>query len=413
MDCDRYDFLRSLRELPTNVANRAGRSVLCCFVDHIYHYSKLTTSVSASLHASFDSALRLLTRYCGPDTGMMFIHHDIHGQSVGESFIPSVHQALEIFPDEIADTFLFLPIRCLLAHDCDLEEADGFGRSLLLAAIFDVKRNHSAQIISLLLQAGADPLARDHKGQGALHYILVTVSACNRAHIKPALYEATKSTLVQLLLAGCNPNLGDEGDYTPSDRALTSTAWMLWCEALLSAGFQPLEVLQEDDRLLGITFDEGYLEQKYQEALASRSPTPKTVLEREEPTEFGEYIPACSFCGLPDNCTRTRAPFDPYANYLIEWGEGFTHLWLPNHLDGTDCANERKLDSCGHESHQEGEAFSKWSSQELSWRKHVAYRMWVDNILSGPREAYTWATGLSDDWEATATLEDASSCTSS
>jgi hypothetical protein len=44
-------------------------------------------------------ALRLFVQYCGPDTGVALRHYTDLGQSVGESFVPAIQYAMNIFPD--------------------------------------------------------------------------------------------------------------------------------------------------------------------------------------------------------------------------------------------------------------------------------------------------------------------------
>ncbi|KAH8723066.1 hypothetical protein GQ44DRAFT_710935 [Phaeosphaeriaceae sp. PMI808] len=298
---------------------------------------------------------------------------------------------MNIFPDTAIDTFLFLPV-CLLASDCDLEETDGFGRTALLASVEGVKRSHFAETAERLLQFQADPLAVDNGNAGLLHYILRTSSACSKAHTQQELFQPIKSFLEKLLRLSCNPNAVDENGHTPSDMALSPSAWVLWCDALHSAGFQPYKVLQEDDRINGIALDTMYLERKYQEVLGSQPPE-WTV----EPFQIGEDLPLCAYCGLPDDWTQMRLPFDCNGSYLVQMGDGFTHAAFANHKDGSFCANGKRWLSCGRQSHRYDGGVPDWSRKSLSLRKYLACRLWENKIFSKPGNAYSWATGLSDD----------------
>jgi len=387
----------------TDDANSAGKSALCCFLDQIYGFSeRFSAHPSTYLCRSVaDFALRLFIRHCGADTGVTLEHFTDLGHSVGECFTPAVQEAMGIFPDTATDTFLFLPIRHLLAYGCDLEETDGFGRTALLASVESVKRSDFVEIANMLLQFRAVPSAVDHGDAGILHYILRTTSACNKAHTQQELFQPIKSLLVKLLLSRCNPNAVDENGHTPSDLALSPSAWMLWCDALHSAGLQPYEVFLKDDRINGIVLDAMYLERKYQEIL--KSWPPKWTVERRQSFQIGEDPPVCAYCGLPDDWTPSRPPFDFTGSYLVQMEDVFTHAVFANHKDGTFCANGKRWLSCSRQSHRKDGGVSDWSWKSLSLRKHVACRLWENKILSEPRNAYSWATGLSDDWITTVT----------
>jgi hypothetical protein len=159
-----------------------GNSALCCFLDERYAYEDITdTRLATGLDMdSIGFAVRLFARHCVTDTGLALEHLTDLGESVGESFTPVIHHAMNRFPDLWADALLFQPIR-LLIGECDLEEVDGFGRSALLGSVEGVKRSQFAELASLLLLFGAQPLAVDNGDAGILHYIRRTTSACNRA----------------------------------------------------------------------------------------------------------------------------------------------------------------------------------------------------------------------------------------
>ncbi|KAF2686142.1 hypothetical protein K458DRAFT_208720 [Lentithecium fluviatile CBS 122367] len=303
---------------------------------------------------------------------------------------------MNIFPDSAKETFLFLPVRQLVAGGSDLEDVDGFGRTALLASVEGVKRSHFVELANMLLQSGANPLAVDNGDAGILHYILRTTSACNKAHTREALFQPIEDLLRRLLLSNCNPNAVDENGDTPSDLALSPGTWVLWCNALDAAGFRPHEILLEDDHIKGITHGRTILEREYQRILESQPPTWK--VERQQPFESGEDLPVCANCGLPDEWTPSRSPFDYIGAYVVQMEDGFSHATFTNHRDGTFCANGRKWASCRRQSHRKDGEISYWSGKSLSLRKHIARRLWEDKILSQPHDAYFWATGLSHDW---------------
>ena len=335
-------------------------------------------------------ALRLFVQYCGPDIGVALKHYTDLGQSVGECFLPAIQYAMNIFPDSGVQTFLFHPVRRLLTSGCDLEEVDGFGRSALLASVGGVKRNHLAEMVDLLLQFGANPHAVDNGDAGILHYILRTTSACNRAHTRQAIFQPIKNIVVKLLLRGCNPNAVDEDDHTPSDLALSSSAWLLWCDALQAAGLAPDGVLKEDDRIHNVVLDNVLLDGKYSEWLESLPPRCQIV--RDEPSQPEQSFPVCSYCQYPDEWTQTRAPFDCNGTYMVQMGSSFAHASFVNHTDGSWCRNGSKWMSCRRKCHRKDGGFAYWSWKSLSIRKHIAYRLWKDRVLANPAQAYAWAT---------------------
>lgn len=332
-------------------------------------------------------ALRLFIRYCGVEVGVTRKHYTDLGRPVGDWLTPAVQQAMGIFPDETGETFLFLPIRQLLAEGSDLEETDGFGRTALLASVEGVKRSHFVELANMLLNFKAVPSAVDNGDAGILHYILRTTSACNKAHTQLELFQRIQALLRKLLSLNCDPNAVDENGLTPSDLALSPSAWVLWCNALDAAGFKPHEILLKDDHIKGIAHNPTYLKRKYQDIL--KSPQPRWTVERQQSFQAGEDCPVCAYCGLPDEWTSSRPPFDCNGSYLVQIEDTFTHALIANHKDGTICANGRSGSSCRRQT---------WSWKSLSLRKHVACRLWEDRILSEPHTAYFWATGLSTDW---------------
>jgi hypothetical protein len=366
-------------------------------LDEIFGFAGLVSedpSTNVDTEAT-NFALRLFVQYCGPDTGVALKNYTDLGQSVGESFVPAIQYALNIFPDSGVQTLLFQPVRRLLTSECDLEEVDGFGRSALLASVEGVKRSHLAEMVDLFLQFGANLHAVDDGDAGILHYILRTTSACNRAHTRQAIFQSIKDIVVKLLLRGCNPNAVDENDHTPSDLALSSSAWLLWCDALEAAGLAPDGVLRDDDRIHNVMLDNALLDRKYSEWLESLPPRWQVV--SDEPSQPEQGLPVCSYCQFPDEWTQSRAPFDRNGTYLVQMGNSFTHASFVNHTDGSSCGNGKKSMSCRRKCHRKDGGVAYWSLESLSIRKHIANRLWKNRVLANPAQAYVWATGSLND----------------
>lgn len=193
----------------------------------------------------------------------------------------------------------------------------------------------------------------------------------------------------------------DENGNTPSDLALSPSAWVLWCNSLDAAGLKPHDILQKDDKINRITLNPGYLERQYQKILNSRPP--EWTVEMQQFTHLDENSPTCAYCGLPDEWTPQRAQFDYIGSYLVQMAESCTHAAFANHKDGTHCMNGGRRSSCLRQTHKRDGEISDWSPKSLSLRKHTARQLWEDGILSEPATAYVWATGLSHEWITTNT----------
>lgn len=347
-----------------------------------------------------DSCTRLFLAHCGVDVGMACEMFNDVGHAAGNWFMPLPCVAMSCQPDDEAEFRLLQPLHSILQETYDLEERDGFGRTPLLASLDSIQRNQIPEVVHMLLQAGADPLAVDSGGCGILHFIFRTSSACNNASMPTVTFNSFKDLVVRLLRAGCDPSLQDEEGRTPSDTALSPAAWVLWCESVHAAGLEMSKILLRDDELQGVhhrqstTRHPGYIEEKYQRILLTFPPM------WHLDTDFvvrdaNEELDVCERCNLPDHWMSSRPPFDTASSYSVKNGGTMYHAFFSNHRDGSFCENVIQWGSCKNPGHIRHGEVTNWSWKELSWRKHVAYKLWSNGIWRNPREAYTWASGLS------------------
>jgi hypothetical protein len=206
-----------------------------------------------------------------------------------------------------------------------------------------------------------------------------------------------KELLVRLLGAGCDPKLQDKDDCTPTDMAVSPTAWVLWCEAVHAAGLDMKNVLAQDDELHNVVHPAGALDSKYRRVLCTSPPS--WSLESQPTNENMDGNPCCEYCTLPEHWTRSRPPFDRTGSYMVDMADYSTHAVFSNHRDGTFCQNGVGWGSCKNSCHIIYGETTYWTKKAISWRKHVAFRLWSDGFLRTPCAAYTWATGLSPEWE--------------
>jgi len=332
-----------------------------------------------------EGGCRLFLAYCGAEVGVACMHMNDLGREEGTAIIPLPNVAMAILPDHEAELRLFQPMRHVLPHVYSLEERDLFGRTSLLASVEGVQRSQLPKVAQMLLQFGANPLALDNGGAGMLHFILRTTSGCNNGTATEECMKPMKELMVQLLKAGCDPNLLDEDNRTPSDMALSPVAWVLWCEVVHAAGLDLMTILERDDKLRGAVFSRGYVETKYKHVLHT---SPPSWSDRSAQPDSGkESDSLCDYCTLPDHWCRSRPPFDTAGSYMVSAGDSAVHAFFSNHRDGTFCADAISWGLCKRRCHIE------WSVKAISWRKHVAYRLWKDGILRTPSQAYTWTTG--------------------
>ncbi|KAK2786061.1 hypothetical protein FQN53_006970 [Emmonsiellopsis sp. PD_33] len=319
------------------------------------------------------------------------------------------------------------PMKYILHHTYDIEEQDGNGRSALLASVQMVHRDYFPKVARTLLDAGANPYAVDNWDDGILARIVNAMSSCNDASM------------------GCNPNSRNLLEYTVSDLALKSpTSWVLWCEAIESAGLDMREILEQDDRYKKVRLSPRTLETMHRKVRNSKPPS--LIIHDIDAGVNDAVARVCCRCSRPDHSSIARVPFDRCGSYLFRIGEFTRHRWGTYHSDGTFCMYE-ELESarCTHPCHRRHRAPStkSWRAftwrkhvsnrlwkgpvfkstegygsrpcsprpdpqqnesserfwKSLSWRKHVAYRLWKDGVFKSPAEAYIWATGSAPEWE--------------
>ncbi|GFF83986.1 26S proteasome non-ATPase regulatory subunit 10 [Aspergillus udagawae] len=132
-------------------------------------------------------------------------------------------------------------INLLVGSGCDIEHenADGLTPLLYNACI---PRWHGVVVLRELLQWGANPHATSHLGEGALH-LAMAFSGPESVHGQLE-GDSLETRLGILLQAGCDPNLQDGYEHSPSDFALSSPRiWFQWCLAVERVGLSMKDVL--------------------------------------------------------------------------------------------------------------------------------------------------------------------------
>jgi hypothetical protein len=385
-----------------NVSHSQGHSVLCSFLLLLQDGGIQSPSANAAVIrpdlslTDVEIASRLFLAYCDPEVGVPCSHRNDLGHEVDTTIIPLTNVAMSIIPDHEAELRLFQPMRHILPYIYNLNERDLFGRTALLASVEGVQRSQFPKVAQMLLQFGANPSAVDNGGAGILHFILRTISGCNNWNVTAESTQPLKTLMIQLINSECDPNLLDDDGLTPSDMALSPVAWVIWCEVVQAAGLDVLSVLERDDELQGIILPHAYVEEKYRRVLRAPSPSwNDQSIQSDSPQEKEEL---CRYCAQPDHWSPSRPPFDRAGSYMVNMGDSVAHAYFSNHRDGSFCDNGISWGSCKKSSHARHGEVTVWPVNALSWRKHVAYRLWRDGLLRTPRQAYTWSTGLSPDW---------------
>lgn len=133
------------------------------------------------------------------------------------------------------------PLRLFIEDGCNTNERiPGYSTPLhrVLRALHDEELIPGAKT---LLKANSDALFVELVFlDGCLHKLLTRLSACNDYRMD----ENEAQSIVDLLKRGCNPCLLNDGERTPSDYALSPTAWPLWCKALERTGFDVAGIIQ-------------------------------------------------------------------------------------------------------------------------------------------------------------------------
>lgn len=139
-------------------------------------------------------------------------------------------------------------VNLLVCLGCEIEHRNSDGLTPLLYNAC-IPQWHGVVVMRELLQWGADPHATTNLGEGPLH-LAIAFSIPGTMH-EESEFNSLRERLALLLDAGCDPNLRDGAEHTPSDFALSSPrTWFQWCLALEKAyGAPSIEhiLIKEDD----------------------------------------------------------------------------------------------------------------------------------------------------------------------
>ncbi|OCK81341.1 ankyrin [Lepidopterella palustris CBS 459.81] len=365
-----------------NLLLREGADPLNCDADG---YSALSVFYRGSAGNSRQGTqlvdgTRTLITVCGADVVESDKHLDWNGRVTGSFSHGIVHRAvLELFPawmdaDSISQSYHSLEL--LLQHGGDLGERNGWGRTPLLTAAFQVCLSALPRVITLLLKYGADPRVYDGDGEGLLHRLFSTLSGCNTASMGATWREEVVQLVVRLLRAGCDPNFSIKGGWTPSDNSLTPYSWAVWCESLTDAGLDVSKIIREDDDRDGLVWLENEIAEKYNSVVEESQYLVESCSRK--PAQVDRSQNPCRICRNLCLWRRRPVPFDLLGSYLNS--DRHYHQQLQNHAGGHLCLNYLSENSCTDLDHEDG--YPPWpSAQELSWRKHVAYRLWREDAL--------------------------------
>lgn len=274
----------------------------------------------------------------------------------------------------------------------DLEERNLFGLTPLMSVTRNVHLSNFVPVTRMFLQAGANPRQVENDGCGLLHHIARQLSACNNYEMSAG--DASQVTdLVATLITqyGCDPLLRDQSGSTPYDEALSPVAWVLWCDAMVQAGHDIETDLRTQDLRNCVSHSRAQLDRKYKAVmdglLVDRG---QIFIENAQ----DDQVP-CTMCGKSDNWQKRRQPFDCLGSYLVnineEWAQ---HTYAYNHRGGVYCDNIRAPGTCRSRQHAHGETYIGRSHSQLSWRKHIAFRLWRDRKLITPLDAQLWISGF-------------------
>jgi hypothetical protein len=361
---------------------RDGSSALSVFLQAIRHNHNPESQIV--------DGSRLLIKAGGSDLTESDRHITWDGSTTGTFSHGIVHRAiLETFQgwmDEESLQACFETLKIILDGGADANERNGWGRTALVTATFQVCLRMLPKVLTLMLNHNADPKVVDGDGEGILTRLFPTLSCCDISGMGSEWANEMIQVIVKFLKAGCDTNLTSDHGWTPSDNCLSPATWVIWCESVSQAGQDMEALLRREDEGDKLCWAEAELKEKYDEALRSKlGPANQWPIDRNQVPQI-----TCHLCGSTQSCQPARRPFDLLGSYFKS---GFNyHQSLHNHADSRFCTNYVVPNSCAEEEHDEG--YPLWpTTEDFSWRKHVAYRLWKNGILgSSMQEAQHWAT---------------------
>ncbi|OCL15443.1 ankyrin [Glonium stellatum] len=247
--------------------DREGRSALTILITG---WRELGERQNISENQILD-ATRLFIKYCGVDGALVVYRWNLDSLEYDDDVSGPIHQAVAAGKDYSSSLLL------MVQSGGDIEERNFGGNTPLLYALYQAQRQDALSNVQALLNAGADPLAINYRGHGALSMFLSRLSACNDYTMDSIHVKALVNIIVRLLGAGCDPSLSSFG-FTPSNYALAPVAWVIWCKALECVGFDVESVLREDDIRCGVALSDHYVDEKFLEASEYiTNPLPQTT----------------------------------------------------------------------------------------------------------------------------------------
>ncbi|KAF2816985.1 uncharacterized protein BDZ99DRAFT_6421 [Mytilinidion resinicola] len=254
----------------------------------------------------------------------------------------------------------------------------------------------------LFLKYGADPYATSNSGQGIFHHISDRLRICNVYKLGSAWLEEMTEMIVSLLQIGCDPNLRNIWGVTPSDMMNSTSSWTLWCQCLEKVGFDVAQLLQKDDEADGIEWLDNEIDERYETVVIEHGGL--ELNESEELEDLTTEGSSSRHRGSHRVWQWWLAPFFMFAAMHFEAAVDPCHIHARYHSDGRPCTNYVVKDMCEHSDHQDNQYPPIFSAREVSWRKHVAYRLWKNGLLGNAYEAsnewlkstYPW---LFIDWD--------------
>lgn len=336
------------------------------------------------------TGIRLLLERCGVDQyGVVNYIQDRSIESRSISILNCV-----LVPDLQSKIGILEPMKLLLEEGCDVNEPNPGGSTPLHRVLRALHDEELVPATMALLKAKADPLSIEQgSGDSCLHKLLTRISACNRYDMTDTEANSLMELIVDLLKRGCDPNALNIGNRTPSEYALSPTAWPLWCQALRRAGYDVASILKLDDSRKTI-FQMGLYDVDTETKIIQVDSNEARILpgySGKLGVDKLQAFPACFICNHRSGAfQRRKAPFDYFGTYQLGPATCESHEFRFFHEDKTACMNHSSNNSCTNIEHRE-DYHRKPMKEELSWRKQVAYQLWQSGVLDTPFKAEMWA----------------------